>query len=239
MGRIMVLTNFIELLLQALPFLVKSIWFNFHYLPFSQARKLPILFLSKSKIVKSRGHIKIDSKVSFGMIKLGHDYHVNCPNTGIIYCNYGGTIIFRGTCAIGLSSSITIGEKGLLDIGEKFSASYSIRIYSYCSIKMGSNVHCGWECLVMDTSFHSCKMIDGTRTSGYAPVVLGSNIWLAARCIILPKTKLPDYCIVATGSIVHKDYSSFTPPYTMFGGNPLKVIKSGIYRDFDDDECKY
>lgn len=38
--------------------IIKSVYFNFHYLPFKHAIKLPIL-LYKPKFFKLQGHIKI------------------------------------------------------------------------------------------------------------------------------------------------------------------------------------
>ena len=236
--KMILFIKFVELLMQAFPYLFKSMYFNFHYLPFKQAIKLPILILSKSHIEKCKGEIKIIGDVRFGMIKLGHNFHVNRPNTGFFYCNYGGTIIFRGTCQIGYAASITIGNKGVLDIGDDFLASYGMKLYSYHSIKIGTGVRCGWDCLLMDTSFHTVKMLDGTHNRGYAPIVLGSNVWLGTGCIVLPKSKLPNYCIVAAGSKIHKDYSLF-PSYIMLVVEPLSIIKTGVYRDLKDDKCQY
>lgn len=69
--------------------ILKTIWFNFHYLPFRQAIKLPIL-LYKPKFLVCKGRIKIDGPVHFGMITLGC-YRVSIyPNTGFTYENWGG-----------------------------------------------------------------------------------------------------------------------------------------------------
>ena len=46
-----------------------TIYFNFHYLPFSQAIKLPIL-LYKPKLLKVKGNVKIgEGKIKFGMVR--------------------------------------------------------------------------------------------------------------------------------------------------------------------------
>lgn len=52
-------------------FLIQSIFFNFHYLPFRQAIKLPIL-LYKPKFISLKGRVIISaSHVKTGMIILG------------------------------------------------------------------------------------------------------------------------------------------------------------------------
>lgn len=55
-----------------LRYILHSVFFNFHYLPFHEAVKLPIL-LYKPKLLKLKGTIKIkqEDKIGFGMIRLG------------------------------------------------------------------------------------------------------------------------------------------------------------------------
>lgn len=92
--------------------ILPTIYFNFHYLPFNQAIKLPIL-LYKPKLLKMKGNIKIEKcKIKFGMIRLGFPTVSLYPNTGIVYENHGGTIVFNGKCAIGNNSAISIGASG-------------------------------------------------------------------------------------------------------------------------------
>lgn len=72
-----------------------SLYFNFHYLPIKQAIKLPII-LYKPKLLKCKGKIQILGNVKTGMIQLGK-YTVSLyPNSGIVFENHGGSIIFNG-----------------------------------------------------------------------------------------------------------------------------------------------
>ena len=51
--------------------LLPSLWFNFKYLPFKQAVKLPIL-LYKPTFLELKGSVVIESdSIRFGMIRLG------------------------------------------------------------------------------------------------------------------------------------------------------------------------
>lgn len=78
-----------------LRYILHSVFFNFHYLPFREAVKLPIL-LYKPKLLKLKGTIKIkqEDKIGFGMIRLGFPEVSLYPNTGIVFENYGGTLLF-------------------------------------------------------------------------------------------------------------------------------------------------
>ncbi len=54
------------------------------------------------------------------------------------------------------------------------------------------------------------------------PIVIGSNVWLGANCVILPGVELADGVIVGAGAVVTK---SFTKKNSIIAGNPAKIIK--------------
>ena len=94
-------------------YILYSLYFNFRYLPFKQAIKLPIV-LYKPHLLKCKGTIvinPIDGKITFGMIRLGFPGVSVYPNNGITWENHGGTIIFKGKCVIGNDSYLSFGEK--------------------------------------------------------------------------------------------------------------------------------
>lgn len=51
-------------------------------------------------------------------------------------------------------------------------------------------------------------------------LVIPEDVWIGARCIILPKAKLGRGCVVAAGSVVN----NITPPYAVIAGIPAKII---------------
>ena len=115
-----------------LRYILHSVFFNFHYLPFHEAVKLPIL-LYKPKLLKLKGTIKIkqEDKIGFGMIRLGFPEVSLYPNTGIVFENYGGTVVFKGQCCIGNNSYLSIGPKAIVEFGNRFSATTTFRLTSY------------------------------------------------------------------------------------------------------------
>ena len=59
--------------------IISSLYFNFKYLPFNQALKLPIL-LYKPYFKELKGKVVIDSSnIYFGMIRMGFGVHYNIP----------------------------------------------------------------------------------------------------------------------------------------------------------------
>jgi len=215
---------------------ITTLYFNFHYLPFKQAIKLPIL-LFKAKLLKCLGEVIIESDVlKTGMIRLG-DYGVSLyPNKGIVWENHGGKVIFRGRCDIGNSSAISIGPTGYCVFGSNFKATTSFKLTSYCHVEFGEKVLIAWDVIVMDSSFHRLKDRSGNFTSkGYAPIVIGNNNWITTRCMILSGTKTPDYCSIGAGSILNKDYTHF-PTHVLIAGNPVDVKAKNVWIDLMDHD---
>lgn len=66
-------------------------------------------------------------------------------------------------------------------------------------------------------------------TQGYpadfGPITIGSNVWLPARCIMLPNTSIGDNTVIGIGSTITKTI----PSNCMAAGTPCKVIKQDCY----------
>lgn len=52
-------------------------------------------------------------------------------------------------------------------------------------------------------------------------VVIGNDVWIGIRCIIMDGVSIGDGAVVAAGSVVTKDVA----PYAIVGGVPAKVIR--------------
>lgn len=222
-------------LLRSLP---ASIYFNFHYLPFRQAVRLPIL-LYKPRFLKLKGHVRIDSEeIKTGMVQLGFPTVSLYPNSGIMIENHGGEILFKGKAKIGNASAISIGPKGRVEFGERYNATAALKLTSYHSIRFAPRVLCAWECTFMDTDFHKLtKVNEGGYSKGYAPISIGSDTWFGMRCVVLKGTVLPDYCTIGAQSLLSGKQD--VPSYSVLAGNPLQLKKTGVWRNVDDDQIRY
>ena len=83
------------------------------------------------------------------MIRIGSFIVSLYPNTGIVWENRGGEVIFDGYCSIGNASAISIGEKGIIQFGNNFRATARLKLTAFhyihfkkkCFISMGYNLN--------------------------------------------------------------------------------------------------
>lgn len=171
-----------------------------------------------------------------GMIQLGKMTVSIYPNNGITIENKG-LIEFYGRCSIGNDSFISVNKNGHLQIGADFTCTSSLKLACHCGIKIGNKVSVGWENLFMDTDFHRIKSVDGKSILSYGKIVIGEECWLGAKCVIMKNTHLPNKTIVASNSLLNKSYAC--EEKCLLAGQPAKVVKYGVYRDFADDKINY
>ena len=57
--------------------------------------------------------------------------------------------------------------------------------------------------------------------------IIGNDVWIGRRSVIMPGVKIGDGAIIAARSVVAKD----VPAYTVAGGNPVRVLKQRFPED--------
>ena len=59
------------------------------------------------------------------------------------------------------------------------------------------------------------------RKNHYAPIKIGTHVWIGSNATILPGVTIGDHAVVAAGAVVTHD----VPAMTVVGGVPAKVLK--------------
>lgn len=220
-------------------YLIETIYFNFHYLPFRQAIHLPIL-LYKPHLKKCNGSIKIDTdkqKVTFGMIRLGFPSCSVYPNNGITWENKGGKVVYKGKCRIGNDSYLSFHEKTTVEFGDDFRNTAGLKLVSCKGIKFGQSTRMGWGCLIMDSNFHplyDMKKNSFKKASG--EIYIGDYNWFGTECKIMHSVKTPERCIFGMGTIVTRNCEAKS--YCVMGGSPVKVLTTDVMRIIGQDTEK-
>lgn len=213
----------------AFRYLPQSILFNLKYLPWHQAKHLPIL-LRKCTLKNSRcAKFVIDSDSVYpGMIKLGFYGNSLFEDKGI-YLDVGGTIIFKGACVIGNQSRLSVAKGAVVEFGQYFYNSASLKIACYSSLVFGNNVIIGWNSLFVDNDFHLIKEGEhGNALPMVKSITIGNHSWLACNCVVMKGSVLPPNSIVSANSMVNKDYSAM-PEHVLFAGIPAVPQKENIF----------
>ena len=88
----------------------------------------------------------------------------------------------------------------------------------------------------MDTTFHYVQNLNrnGEIAPLTKPIILGEDIWVGNRTTFTKGAVVPDKTIVASNSLVNKDFSNIEP-YTLLAGMPASVKATGMKRIFDLD----
>lgn len=109
------------------------------------------------------------------------------------------------------------------------------KIGNFCSIASNVNIGGGAHMLeAVSTSpiFNKGHNVFGKNFanlefSPYKTTVIGNDVWIGNRALILQGVTIGDGAVVGAGSVVTKDI----PPYEIWAGNPAKCIR----KRFDDE----
>lgn len=195
------LSNAIKLLTQTS--LISTVRFNFHYFKLAEAIRFPILVSRHINIIDLSGKIIVNCPIRRGVLKLG--YHgLGTRDTRLERTKWevSGTITIDGQTSLGRGTNISV--TGDLKLGRDVTITGSSTIICYKSIVVGDNALISWDCLIMDTDFHKIKNSDGIVTNPDEPIIIGKNVWIGCRNLILKGAAIPSGSVVAASSIITK-----------------------------------
>ena len=142
-----------------------------------------------------------------GKIELGNSVFLN---------SYPDGELFRtGLSAFFHSSIIRIGDNCSLN---------GTMIYSRKAVTIGDNCMFGPGVVILDNDSHNTSTDPELRRRGKigeSPVIIGNNVWVGMRSIIMKGVHIGNNSIIAAGSIVTKS----VPSDSLYGGNPAAFIK--------------
>ncbi len=220
----------------------RTLFLNFYFLPFHQAKKFPIYVYGKMKLTKLKGQIKIDcplSEISKGMIKLNPIVEASGAIGGDMIIILGdGKLIFEGPTRIATNSKILIWGGGTLRIGSNTYMNSGFNIACCNSIIIGDYTRCGPDVQIFDTDFHfTFTTPEYIIRKNNSPVKLGHHCWIGARSSVMKGITLPPHTTLASNSLANKNI--VTQERCLIAGTPAKLVKEGFSRVFNyNEECK-
>lgn len=126
------------------------------------------------------------------------------------------------------------GKDAKVNAGVYFGSGINVVLGDFSSLNNGAsisndtvirkNVMMGPDVMILSGSHNYEKTDISMREQGAPerrPVVIGDDVWIGARSIILPGVRVGSHAIIGAGSIVTKD----VPEWGIVGGNPAKLIR--------------
>lgn len=203
--------------------LPKILIFNFYYLPFYQAIKLPIFISYRLKLRDMRGSISID-QCKTGIIQIGFNSFGFIVGHGEALWSSTADIHFEGKTRIGCNPKFRLA--GTLTFGHEFEAGHDFMLMCQNNIIFGTHVLLSWNNTIMDHDGHRIFDNNNTELNAPRPISIASQTWLGCHVTVLKGSILPEGTIVASHSLITKQ---FNEKFTIIAGNPCKVIRKNVH----------
>lgn len=212
--------------------IIKTIYFNFKMLPLRQAIRLPVVFYGRVSFRSLKGKVSIKGGVSTGMIKVGiKDQYVDSSVPESIWAIHG-LLTFTGALKMARGSYILVAKNAELTLGTNNSFYGSnLKILCFQKISIGDCARIAWDCQLYDSSFHYLELLNHNNEIKPLPkpVIIGDRVWIGNRSTVSKGSVIPNDTIVASSSLVNKDFSSLEP-YSMIAGAPAVFKAAGLKR---------
>lgn len=215
-----------------------TFYFNIRVLPLSQALKFPIYFYGKWSFKSLQGKIVINSSdIKRGMFHFGADtasYFSSSLSTLSLHRN--SLILISPLVRIGQGINICCYPNSVLELGENCGLGDRVIVICKKSIRIQAFTDITWDCQVTDYNSHYIiNTVSRQINNIIKPVDIGMHCWICNRTTIMPGTILPSWTIVASNSLISKDYTKVLsePSYALLAGVPAKIVKTNQKRIYD------
>ena len=177
----------------------------------------PMLFLRKGAL------LSIDKKAEIELrenLMIGHKRVKGNKVSTRLQMDAWTKLEVNGRFLMNEGSYIWITHSGKLILDGGF-INEGVTITCASTIHIGSNCHIAREAVIRDYDGHYIEDVD-YRTS--KPVIIGRDVWIGYRAMILKGVTIGDGAVIAANSVVTKN----VPANSIVAGNPAKVIKENI-----------
>ena len=193
---------------------------------------MPVYIYGKVQFRTLAGKVDFqDCEPKRGMIKIGrHGDYFSIPNKSFIWLGKNAKIIFRGPSYMGYNLLLRV-ESGNLDIGEFTGFGTNYRIICFNHIKIGRHVRMTFDGKVVDSNCHYVKnTVTNQIRKNTAKIEIEDFCWIGNNTTIMKGVILPKYSIVASGSLLNKNYKKEVVENAplFLAGSPAKVKGYGF-----------
>ncbi len=210
----------------------KTLYFNFKVFELRQALRLPVFLYGKVQLEGlHKGCVELSTNSRMGGVKFGGGWYTEiygCSNRFKSYLCIKGKMIVGTDVSINQGAVFSVNENAVVRIGDRVRISERALLHSKVSITIEDDCLIGWNTQIVDSDFHY-TLNNGKIKHRNSPVYFGKNVWLANSVSIMKGTLLPANSVVASNSLVNKDFSA-SGERCLFGGTPAKLLKHNVER---------
>lgn len=173
--------------------------------------------------------LRVEATGSLHEFRVGHGLRIDAP---IRIGGGKGTLKIAHDVWLGWDAAQKLGKgtillqprlaESVITIGACTQMSNNISIVSMGHISIGSHCLIGDMTSIYDCDFHEVDPSKrGTGAGTIAPVVIGDNVWIGSRVLILRGVSIGDNSVIGAGSTVTKSI----PANCLAAGSPARVIR--------------
>jgi acetyltransferase-like isoleucine patch superfamily enzyme len=112
---------------------------------------------------------------------------------------------------------ITVQRGATFRLGDNAFMNHGSGVLCTKHVEIGDNIKVGPDVVIRDSDAHEISPGRGVRRKS---IIIGDNVWLGQRVIVLPGARIGDNAVIAAGAIV----SGEIPANCIAGGVPAKII---------------
>lgn len=204
---------------------IKSLYFNFRYLPFRQAVYMPVWITTNFRIYGlKRGQLILHQPYRKSVF-LG-----DCGSPGLqemkggLYFTKNTKLILHGFTVISQGSVLRMDEGSSIELGKRFYCNKNCYFRASRNIAFGDDCLLGWNVQINTSDGHAI-IHNGEQSISESPVTIGKHVWITSNTILTKGVSVADGCIIAQGAVVTK---SIEERNCLIGGVPAKIISKNI-----------
>lgn len=167
--------------------------------------------------IRGLSNIHTETRLQIGMNYVGF-----MNRNDLTYLNVAGKLKFNGDYRIGKGCRFDIDKNAVAEFGYGSITANTTFIIVH-GLKVGDGCAISWGCQFLDEDFHEVQYAG--KVSKPHPIEIGDHVWIGCNVTVLKGSKIPDGCVVASGSVVR---SRFETKNALIAGNPAKVIKEDV-----------
>jgi len=126
----------------------------------------------------------------------------------------GIDVIIKSRCYFGNGDRLSVGNRSQLGQNARIGG----------EVNIGDDVIMGPDVIIMAISHEFSNIDIPINKQGQTEdkeVIIGNDVWIGTRAIILPGVEIGAHSIIGAGSVVTKSF----PPFSIIAGVPAKLIK--------------